>query len=433
MASRQPLPPDTRFRAFREFARTEAFAGVLLMAFAAVALIWANIPTLAEAYNSLFTLDKEAAWFKVAIPLSDDGTGAMKVKPMILWINDGLMALFFFLVGLEIKREVLAGELNEPRRASLAIFAAIGGMLVPAAFYYFTAANAIGGAEAAGMVGQQLTDIAYSVNGWGIPMATDIAFALGIIALVGSRAPVVLKVFLTAVAIVDDLGAVMVIALFYTAKLNVVALVIGLAVLAILWVMSNKIDLPIIAYLLLGLVVWYAFLVSGVHATIAGVLVAMTVPMRTLANGKSMLYTMEHGLHSWVAYLILPIFALANAGVALGGGIDMGSPVTMGIILGLMVGKPIGVMVMSWIAVKTGIAALPVGVGWIQIFGVAILTGVGFTMSLFIASLAFTEVPGYVDEAKIGILAASIGMGLIGYLVLRIASPAPGVAPVAAT
>ncbi len=409
MASRQPLPPTTRFLAFREFARTEAFAGVLLMAFAAVALVWANIPDLAEAYNSLFTLDKDAAWLTVDLPLSE------KTKPLILWINDGLMALFFFLVGLEIKREVLSGELNEPRKASLAIFAAIGGMAVPAMFYYFTA---MGNSAA--------------VEGWGIPMATDIAFALGIMALVGSRAPVVLKVFLTAVAIVDDLGAVLVIALFYTAKLNVVALLIGLAVLAILWVMSSKIDLPIIAYALLGIVVWYAFLLSGVHATIAGVLVAMTVPMRTLANGKSMLYTMEHGLHPWVAYLVLPIFALANAGVGLAGGIDMGSPVTLGIILGLMIGKPIGVMVMSWIAVKTGIAALPAGVGWMQIFGVAILTGVGFTMSLFIASLAFTEVPAFVDEAKIGILAASIGMGLIGYLVLRLTSPAPVATPLAA-
>ncbi len=423
MASRQPLPPNARFAAFREFARTEAFAGVLLMAFAAIALVWANIPALYEAYNSLFTLDKAEAWFKVAIPFSDDGTGAMKVKPMILWINDGLMALFFFLVGLEIKREVLAGELSEPRKASLAIFAAIGGMLVPAAFYYFTAANAIAANPGS-------AEVAYAVNGWGIPMATDIAFALGIIALVGSRAPIALKVFLTAVAIVDDLGAVLVIAVFYTAKLNVTALLIGLAVLAVLWILSSKIDLPIIAYVLLGVVVWYAFLVSGVHATIAGVLVAMTVPMRTLASGKSMLYTMEHGLHGWVAYLILPIFALANAGVFLGGGIDMGSPVTLGIILGLMIGKPIGVMVMSWIAVKTGIAALPAGVSWLQVLGVAILTGVGFTMSLFIASLAFTEVPGYVDEAKIGILAASIAMGLIGYLVLRFTPPAPIGAPV---
>lgn len=377
------------------FVQMEAFGGLLLIFCAAFALLWANSPYAASYVNlwgSYLTVGFEEARIS---------------KPVLLWINDGLMALFFFLIGLEIKREVLAGELRVPRQAALALAGALGGMVVPALLYVLVA----GGTEAAA--------------GWGIPMATDIAFALGILALLGSRAPLALKIFLTALAIVDDLGAVLVIAFFYTAQISLMSLAIGFGVLALLFVLSRMGMERLAVYVVLGLIVWVAFLMSGVHATIAGVLVALTVPMRDHEHGHSLLHRIEHGLHPYVAFLVLPIFALANAGVGLGGAVDLGSPVTLGIILGLMVGKPVGVLGFAWVATRLRLASLPLGITWVQLAGVSLLTGVGFTMSLFIAGLAF-ELPVLLDNAKIGILLASTLMGILGYLMLRFTpKPAP--------
>ncbi|MBO6575006.1 MAG: Na+/H+ antiporter NhaA [Rhodothermales bacterium] len=420
-------PVDGLMRPFQRFFRLEAASGLLLLATAAIALIWANSPW-ADAYFSLWQTRVVA------------GAGPLMVdKPLLLWVNDGLMAIFFFLVGLEIKREVLVGELRSPRKAMLAIMAAIGGMVVPAGLYVLVT----GGTP--------------FVNGWGIPMATDIAFALGVLALLGSRAPVSLKIFLTALAIIDDLGAVMVIALFYTAEIKMTALGVAAVALVILMV-GNRLRVHRTAfYVVFGLVLWLAFLKSGVHATIAGVLLALTIPasrridttdfaskadrfmgilrgdnttdradavhaLEVLSRGaETPLARFEHSLHPWVAYFIMPVFALANAGVALGGmnwGEALGHPVTVGLVLGLFVGKQLGVTLFSWLAVRLGWASLPEGVTWRQVYGVSLLTGIGFTMSLFIANLSFAE-PAILDLAKIGILGASLVAGVGGYLVLK--------------
>jgi NhaA family Na+:H+ antiporter len=424
------LSSNPLVRPFQQFFRTEAAGGVLLLVCALVALVWANTPWAASYF---------ALWSTVVTA----GFGSFEIsKPLLLWINDGLMAIFFFVVGLEIKREVLMGELGSPRKAALALVAALGGMVVPALLY--TAVNA-GGEGAAG---------------WGIPMATDIAFALGVLALLGRRAPLALKVFLTALAIIDDLGAVLVIAFFYTAQLELGYLAFGAGVLAALVILNRSGVRRTAPYLVLGVALWLAFLKSGVHATIAGVLLAMTIPARRLlddsaflARGRELLdrfardvkpgeglptadqadvlhaledaaerldtplHRMEHALHGWVAFGIMPVFALANAGVALGGGLPLGSPVTLGVILGLFVGKQLGVTVFSWLAVRMGWAELPQGVSWRQLYGVSLLTGIGFTMSLFIANLAFDS-PAVLDGAKVGILAASLIAGVAGWLVL---------------
>ena len=440
---------QTLLRPFQSFFKTEAAGGVLLLAAAAVALLWANSP-LAGAYESLW-----GTYVTV-------GAGAFEIsKPLLLWVNDGLMAIFFFVVGLEIKREVLAGELAEPRKAALAIAAALGGMAVPATLYFAVTAG---------------TDRA---AGWGIPMATDIAFALGVLALLGSRAPLALKVFLTAVAIVDDLGAVIVIALFYTAELNVGALG-GSLVLVGLLAVANRIGIQRPAvYGLIGLAAWVFMLKSGVHATIAGVLVALTIPATRKMNEvefadrvddmlarfrlgiagsptdptpdqmaavhsievaaeqvETPLQRLEHGLHGLVAFFIMPVFALANAGVALGGGVGalITDTVALGVMLGLVVGKPVGVMLLAFVAVKAGLAALPRGVTWKHVLGVSFLTGIGFTMSIFIANLAFGAGP-LLDSAKVGILAASVVSGLLGAAVLLRLPPVaaePTAEPVAA-
>ena len=423
---------QTLLRPFQSFFKTEAASGIVLMVAAVLALIWANSP-LAASYADLW-----GTYLTV-------GAGAFEIsKPLILWVNDGLMAIFFFVVGLEIKREVLAGELASPRKAALAIAAAIGGMVVPALLY---TAVTFG------------TD---RVVGWGVPMATDIAFALGVLALLGSRAPLALKIFLTAVAIVDDLGAVVVIALFYTAELNVGALVLSLALVGVLAV-ANRLGVqkPMV-YGVIGVIAWVAMLKSGVHATIAGVLVALTIPATrridevqfaervqgllarfregiagspTEPDADQMaavhslevactdveppLQRLEHGLHGFVAFVVMPIFALANAGVALGGDVAalVTDPVALGIALGLVVGKPIGVMGMAFVAVKTRIASLPSGVGWTHVLGVSFLTGIGFTMSMFIANLAFGE-GALLDSAKVGILGASLISGALGAIIL---------------
>ncbi len=425
-----PLSSNPLVRPFQQFVRMEAAGGVLLLICAVIALIWANSP-LAAGY---FELWQSKMTFSV---------GGIEIdKPVILWINDGLMAIFFFVVGLEIKREILTGELSSPKKAGLALAAALGGMLVPALVY----------------VGFNWGSD--TIGGWGIPMATDIAFALGVLSLMGSRAPLALKVFLTALAIVDDLGAVLVIAFFYTAEVKMSYLGIGAGFLALL-IAANVFGIRRTAvFVVLGLGLWYAFLKSGVHATIAGVLLALTIPAKrkidtvsyrdkvrslmtiferdtspgqmeptrdqvdamhmiesTTEKLDTPLHRMEHALHGWVAFFIMPIFALANAGVALGAGVDFGSSVTLGIIFGLFFGKQIGVTLFAWIAVKMGFAELPQGVTWRQVYGVSLLTGIGFTMSLFIANLAFTDA-AVLDSAKVGILAASVIAGVVGWIML---------------
>jgi len=421
-------------RPIQAFLHTQAAGGVLLLGAAVLALVWANSP-LAPAYTALWST-----------PFTVGGGPIVISKPLLLWVNDGLMAIFFFLVGLEIKREIVAGELSQPRQAALSLAAAVGGMLVPALLYVLVA----GGTDRAA--------------GWGIPMATDIAFALGVLALVGSRAPLALKVFLTALAIVDDLGAVLVIALFYTEQVYTGALLWGAAFLGAM-IAANRLGVmrPGI-YLLLGLGLWVATLKSGVHATVAGVLTALTIPavrrmdeagfaatardllgrfetgvhpgdtvaspdqtdaiyqIRAAATDvESPLARLEHALHAPVAWLIMPVFALANAGVALGGNIPalVGDPAALGVILGLTVGKPVGVILMAWLAVRVGLAALPPGITWTHITGVSLLTGIGFTMSIFIANLAFGTEGLAVDAAKVGILLASVIMGAAGAVVLR--------------
>lgn len=418
---------------FQEFAQNSAAGGILLILFTVIALIWANSGW-AASYTNLFST-----------VLTIGAGDALIAKPLILWINDGLMAIFFFVVGLEIKREVLVGELSNARSAALPIAAAIGGIAVPGLLYVLFNMNGPG------------------LSGWAIPAATDIAFALGILALLGSRVPVSLKVFLTAVAIVDDIGAVLIIALFYTASVSSTALLIGGGFLLLL-IVANRLGIrSILIYSLLSIGLWIAFLKSGVHATIAGILAAMTIPTRTRMDapdfvgrvrgligvfekeGKeeeaimssqqrgalqaiedacnfvdSPAHRLEHGLHTWVVFFIMPIFALANAGVALGGDIvgALTSPVTLGIVVGLVIGKQIGITGMAWLAKKTGLADKPNDISWKALYGVSWLAGIGFTMSLFITPLAFDD-PTLQTEAKVGILAASIIAGTIGYALLR--------------
>lgn len=429
----EPNRVNPLVRAYQAFFRTEASGGILLLACAVVALVWANSP-LRDAYVGLW-----GTYVTV-------GAGAFEIsKPLLLWINDGLMAIFFFVVGLEIKREVLTGELASPRKAALPLAAAVGGMVVPAGLYALLNAGTPGQA------------------GWGIPMATDIAFALGVLALLGRRAPLALKIFLTALAIVDDLGAVLVIAFFYTAQLSWAALgAAGLFLAALVAANRLRIYRPLV-YVLLGVGLWVAVLKSGIHATIAGVLLALTIPARQridavafLKRGKYLmnvfaaeavvgraeptprqrdaihslekaceevetpLIRLEHTLHPWVAFFIMPVFALANAGVALSGdmlGQAFGSTVTLGVILGLVVGKQLGVTLFAWLAVRLGWAAMPARVTWRQLYGTAWLTGIGFTMSLFIGGLAFAD-PLLLGNAKIGILTASLLSGLGGWLLL---------------
>jgi NhaA family Na+:H+ antiporter len=427
-------PIEHLLRPCQRFARIEASGGIVLLLAAIFALAWANSPWL-ESYHRLWSSELRL------------GMGTYDFSMTLHhFVNDALMVVFFFLVGLEIKREMLVGELASLRAAALPIAAAVGGMVVPALLY--TIPNA-GGPGAAG---------------WGIPMATDIAFALGILALMGSRAPLGLKIFLAALAIVDDLGAVLVIALFYTAELNLVALGTSGAVLLLLVAMNALGARHALAYGIVGLFLWGAVYASGVHATVAGVLLALTIPARTRIDtarfledgrrildefdragreGKSVLTNhgqqgaiqamestceaaqaplrrLEHGLHSWVAFGIMPLFALANAGVHLGSGLAdaLAHPVALGVILGLVVGKPIGITLFSWLAVRGGIAVLPDGIGWRALVGVSFLGGIGFTMSLFIASLAFGEGSPLLDTAKFGILSASFIAAVAGWVLL---------------
>ncbi len=431
----EPSSPIERILSpFQRFTRTESSGGIVLLFCAIVALTWANSP-LGEEY---FHFWEQEIGIQIGSELYNMSLHA--------FINDGLMVVFFFLVGLEIKREVMVGELASLKKAALPLAAALGGMLVPAAIYVLLNVGGTG------------------VRGWGIPMATDIAFALGILALMGPRIPTSLRVFLAALAIADDLGAVLVIAIFYSDEIALTSLFTA-AIILLLMIVANRLHVrhPF-TYLALGIALWLAFLTSGVHATVAGVLAAMTIPTGSGIDGKAFLnrgrwllrefekegvedepglrssrqhdlitsledtcekaeaplQRIEHDLQRWVAFGIIPLFALANAGVALGGNAiaAFADPVTLGIVLGLVIGKPAGIMLFAWAAVKSGLGRLPSGVSWPAIHGVSWLGGIGFTMSLFIGTLAFGQ-GDLLDDAKIGVLAASFVAGVVGYVLLR--------------
>ncbi|MGI4838459.1 MAG: Na+/H+ antiporter NhaA [Janthinobacterium lividum] len=381
--------------ALTRFIQMEASSGLLLIAGAVLALIINNSP-LSSLYQGFLDTQVVAQ------------IGALKIdKPLLLWINDGLMALFFLLIGLEVKREVLAGQLSNPAQIVLPGAAAIGGMLVPALIYWWLNHH----------------DSA-ALAGWAIPTATDIAFALGVLALLGNRVPTSLKLFLMTLAIIDDLGAIIIIALFYTSELSSMALLLAAACLAVLIGMNRLGVVRLAPYLIVGVILWVCVLKSGVHATLAGVALAFCIPLRT-GNKPAPLATLEHALHPWVAYAILPLFAFANAGLSLKG-VTLESfthHVPMGIAAGLLLGKATGVFGLTWLAIKIGIAKLPSGANWGQVFGVAVLCGIGFTMSLFVGSLAF--VPGvseYAGEDRMGILTGSVIAALLGYAITAAAS-----------
>ncbi len=375
-----------------EFIRHEAAGGIILLFAAILALILANSGA-AWLYDGF--LDTPV---KVQI-------GALKLdKPLLLWINDGLMAIFFFLVGLEVKRELLAGELSSIRKASLPAIAAVGGMAVPSLIY-----AAVNWSNPAGAAG------------WAIPAATDIAFAVGVLALLGPKVPATLKIFLLALAIIDDLGAIVIIALFYTSDLSATALMLAAMGLVALVLLNRSGVTRIAPYTLVGLFIWVCVLKSGVHATLAGVATALAIPLHgNDGDEHGPLETLEHSLHPWVTYAILPLFAFANAGVDLGGftPAKLFGAIPLGIILGLAIGKPLGIFGATWAAVRLGIADPPAGATWPQILGVAALGGIGFTMSLFIGMLAFPD-PKFAADIRIGVLAGSLISAIVGYMILN--------------
>lgn len=377
---------------FERIFKHEAFGGILLMASAVAAMIVAN-SALAPLYNDIL-----GSYFAITY----DGEGLQ--KPLILWINDGLMAIFFFLIGLELKAELLEGKLKNPRDVVLPGMAAVGGMVVPAlVFAWFNWGLP-------------------SLGGWAIPAATDIAFALGLLALVGSRAPASLKVFLLTLAILDDMGAIIIIALFYTANLQVEYLLWALLPLGAMIALNLRGTHRQAATLLLGIALWVMVLWSGVHATLAGVVTAFCIPLKD-RWGKSPLHALEHAVSPWSTYVIIPIFAFANAGVVLAGMsfVDLLQPLPLGIALGLLLGKQIGVFGITFAMVKLGIARLPHGANWLHIYGIACLAGVGFTMSLFIGGLSFAD-PEMMNQVRMGVLSGSIVSGVLGYTALMIAS-----------
>lgn len=391
----QASPPSRPVSFLQAFLRSEALGGYVLMLAAVVALIVANSPLAAGYFDILGT----KLGFQV---------GPVMLKESVLhWINDGLMAVFFLLVGLEIKREVLDGQLRGAARIVLPGIAALGGMAMPALIYVLLN---LGSPD--------------TLRGWAIPAATDIAFALGILALLGSRVPTSLKVFLTALAILDDLGAIVIIALFYTSELNLFALAMAGALLACLFCLNRAGVLRLAPYLLIGAVLWYFVLKSGVHATLAGVVLALTIPLRPQNQGRagehSPLHALEHALHKPVALLIVPLFGFANAGVSFAGmGLSsLAQPVPLGVALGLFLGKQLGVFGFAWLAIRAGVASLPRHASFTQLYGVALLCGIGFTMSLFIGALAFTD-PAAVDATKIGVLTGSLASAVAGFLLLR--------------
>ncbi len=431
---------DKIITSFQQFAHSSSAGGIVLIVVTVIAMIWAN-SSYAESYFSLW---------HTTFTIGFDGFSLS--KHLSHWINDGLMAIFFFVVGLEIKREILVGELSSIKKSMLPLMGALGGMVVPALIYF--------------LINGGTPDI----RGWGIPVATDIAFALGVLALLGDRVPVSLKVFLTALAIVDDIGAVLIIAIFYTSEISMVALYFAGGFLALLMIMNYFNVRHTVVYFVLGVALWIAFLKSGIHATIGGILLAFTIPAAGKFNKKeffeksnkyidklsvlkdkpeegesidyrfnviqnlgtlthktqSPLHRLEHFLHPYVTWAIMPIFALANAGVSLEGfSLDsVFNPVSMGVVGGLFVGKQLGVFLFVMVAVMLGIASLPKGVSKMQIYAVSILTGIGFTMSLFVSNLAFGASESG-DYAKIGILLASLLAGIVGYLMLKVSSKSP--------
>ena len=433
---RKKEPIEVLLNPINEFLHQEASGGILLIIFTVIALVWANSPW-SDSYHHLW---------QTYLSLNLGSLLNLNYS-LHYWINDGLMAIFFFTVGLEIKRELLVGELSSLKKASLPIAGALGGMIVPAFIYIIFNAGGEG------------------ANGWGISMAADIAFVVGIMALLGSRVPLTLKIFVLALAIADDIGAVLVIAIFYTAEISITALLVAVIVVLILFVLNKLGTKSLILYTLLGLILWLAVLKSGLHATIAGVLLAFTIPASsrydtskfskkvkelldkfntTGEHGENVLSNperqttvlaieescekvltplqrFEHKLHPWTAFFIIPVFALANAGVTLHG-IDVFSAlfnsISIGIILGLFLGNQIGIFLFTFIAVKMKLASLPEGVNWKNLYGTSILAGTGFTMSLFIAGLAFTD-PYLLDISKIGILTGSLLSGTVGFVFLR--------------
>ncbi|HBA33048.1 MAG TPA: Na+/H+ antiporter NhaA [Gammaproteobacteria bacterium] len=384
--------PNKSFTA--EFLELESAGGILLILAALLAIIMANSP-LQSFYELLLSTPVEIR------------IGLLEVaKPLLLWVNDGLMAIFFFLVGLELKRELTEGELSSIRSIALPGVGAIGGMAIPALIYvYFNHHDPI------------------SMKGWAIPAATDIAFALGVLMLLGSRVPASLKIFLTSLAIFDDIGAIVIIALFYTEKISLSALVIAGVCILILFILNRRNVVSKSPYILLGVIMWIATLKSGVHATLAGVILAMFIPLRSKKEPDiSPLKDMEHDLHSVVAFFVLPVFAFSNAGISLKGiGLDqLLHGVPLGIALGLFIGKQVGIFGLCWLAIKMKLAALPKGVSWASLYGVATLCGIGFTMSLFISALAFEDhgVNTFFDE-RLGIILGSVVSGIAGYFILR--------------
>jgi len=388
---------NQRFSGALAFMRHDAASGIVLLGAAFLALILQNSPA-SWLYDSL-----------LGTPVTI-GVGAVVLdKPLLLWINDGLMAIFFFLVGLEIKRELMVGELSTAKQAALPVIAAVGGMLVPALIYSFI---------------NWTDDIA--LHGWAIPAATDIAFAVGVLALLGPRVPTALKVFLLALAIIDDLGAIIIIAFFYTSHLSLVALGLAAIGVALLAILNFRGVTHIASYVLVGLFIWLCVLESGVHATLAGVVTALAIPL-TVPQGQtqSPLVKLEDALHPWVTFGVLPLFAFGNAGVTLAGMTlaKVFSAIPMGIAAGLFIGKPIGILGFSFAAIKLKLAGKPEGSTWPQLFGVSILGGIGFTMSLFIGTLAFVDAER-AAEIRIGVLLGSIMSAIVGYLVLSRVTPA---------
>lgn len=381
--------------AISNFLKLESSGGIILMLSALLAIICANTG-LNYYYDQLLSTP-------VAVQV-----GALVIaKPLLLWINDGLMAIFFFLVGLELKRELIEGELSDKRNIVLPAIGAVGGMAVPALVYIFFNG-----------------DDAVAMKGWAIPAATDIAFALGVLALLGSRVPTGLKIFLTSLAIFDDIGAIVIIAIFYTAKISLFSLLVVAFCVPLLAVLNRRGVESKSTYIMIGVVMWVAMLKSGVHATLAGVILAMFIPIKSKSSlDYSPLKSLEQDLHSVVAFIVLPVFAFANAGLNLSGvGIDqLLHNVPVGIALGLVVGKQVGIFGLCALAIKLGIARMPTGMGWLNLYGTAVLCGIGFTMSLFISSLAFEETDvNLLFDHRLGIIVGSLISGIAGYLIIRL-------------
>ena len=377
----------------QKFLRLETAGGFLLMAALVLAMVAEN-SAFKPFYDLLLSTPVELRFGQLQL-----------AKPLLLWINDALMAVFFFLVGLELKREVLIGQLSSPSKIILPALGAIAGIAVPALIYW-----AVNHGDPAAM------------RGWAIPAATDIAFALGVLALLGSRVPSALKLFLLAVAIIDDIGAIVIIAIFYSGDLSTAMFAVAGAAIAMLALLNWRGVTSATPYMLVGAILWVAVLKSGIHATLAGIVLAMFIPLRTTNEGKEpLLIRLEHDLHATVAFIILPVFAFANAGINLSGFklVDLAAPVPMGIALGLVVGKQVGIFSIVWLAVKVGLAKLPENVSWMQMYGLSVLCGIGFTMSLFISSLAFEQAGGeYAMNERLGIIFGSLVSAVLGYVIL---------------